>query len=118
MVVVGRQVGAAFLASLALLLIGQAPALAHGADAPDATNYRVSITAQPPITGVQVRTIEAGARLQLTNHGGRNVEVLGYKNEPYLEIRPDGVYQNYHSPAAYLNITIAHVDPPAHADPT
>jgi hypothetical protein len=96
----------------------RAPAYAHGADAPDATNYRVTITAQPALVGVDVRTIEAGARLQLTNHSGRNVEVLGYQNEPYLEIRPDGVYQNYHSPAAYLNITIAHVDPPTHADPT
>jgi hypothetical protein len=100
------------------LLVTASPAYAHGADAPDATNYRVTITAQPALVGVEVRTIEAGARLQLTNHSGRNVEVLGYQNEPYLEIRPDGVYQNYHSPAAYLNITIAHVDPPAHADPT
>lgn len=107
-----------FFAALILLLAPAAPAFAHGADAPDATNYRVTIKGQPAVAGVQVRTIEAGARLQLTNHSGRNVEVLGYQNEPYLEIRPDGVYQNYHSPAAYLNITIAHVDPPAHADPT
>ncbi len=113
-----RKVGVVFLTALALLLAGATPAFAHGADAPDATNYRVSITAQPAIPGVEVRTIEAGARLQLTNHSGHNIEVLGYQNEPYLEIRPDGVYQNYHSPAAYLNITIAHVDPPAHADPT
>jgi hypothetical protein len=116
-----RTVGAlAFLlpsTALAVLLTA-GPAYAHGADAPDATNYRVTITAQPALAGVEVRTIEAGARLQLTNHSGRNVEVLGYQNEPYLEIRPDGVYQNYHSPATYLNITIAHVDPPAHADPT
>jgi hypothetical protein len=113
-----RKVGAVLGTALALLLTTAAPAFAHGADAPDATNYRVTITALPALAGVEVRTIEAGARLQLTNHSGRNVEVLGYSNEPYLEIRPDGVYQNYHSPASYLNITIAHVDPPAHADPT
>jgi hypothetical protein len=105
-------------AALTLLLTAATPAYAHGADAPDATNYRISITSSPDLPGVEVRTIEAGARLQLTNHSGRNVEVLGYQGEPYLEIRPDGVYQNYHSPAAYLNITIVHVDPPAHADPT
>lgn len=113
-----RKVSAVLLTALTLLLASATPAFAHGADAPDATNYRVSIKAQPAIAGVEVRTIEAGARLQLTNRSGHNVEVLGYQNEPYLEIRPDGVYQNYHSPAAYLNITIAHVDPPAHADPT
>src|SRR5215475_15374745 len=96
-----RKVGAVLGAALTLLLATATPAFAHGADAPDATNYRVTITALPALAGVEVRTIEAGARLQLTNHSGRNVEVLGYANEPYLEIRPDGVYQNYHSPATY-----------------
>ena len=105
-------------AALTLLLATPSPAFAHGADAPDATNYRTVITSAPQLAGVEIRTIEAGARLQLTNHSGRNVEVLGYQGEPYLEIRPDGVYENYHSPATYLNITITHVDPPAHADPT
>lgn len=113
-----RRVGAVLGAALTLLLSVASPAAAHGADAPDATNYRTVITSAPDLPGLEVITIEAGARLQLTNHTGRPVEVLGYQNEPYLEVRPDGVYENIHSPATYLNITIAHVDPPAHADPT
>jgi hypothetical protein len=113
-----RKVGAVLGVALALNLCLPTPAHAHGADAPDATNYRTTITRGPDLAGLTVETIEAGARLQLTNHTGRNVEVLGYQNEPYLEVRPDGVYENIHSPATYLNITIAHVDPPAHADPT
>ncbi len=113
-----RKVGATLAVALTLILSTASPASAHGADAPDATNYRSAITQAPALEGLQLRTIEAGARLQLTNHTGRNIEVLGYQGEPYLEIRPDGVYENYHSPATYLNITIAHVDPPAHADPT
>ncbi|HCT78937.1 MAG TPA: hypothetical protein DGG94_09100 [Micromonosporaceae bacterium] len=113
-----RKVGAVLATALTLLLATPSPALAHGADAPDATNYRTVITSAPQLAGLEIRTIEAGARFQLTNHSGRNVEVLGYQGEPYLEIRPDGVYENYHSPATYLNITIAHIDPPAHADPT
>ena len=104
--------------ALTLILSTASPAFAHGADAPDATNYSTVITQTPALPGLEVRTIEAGARLQLTNHTGRNIEVLGYQGEPYLEVRPDGVYENYHSPATYLNITIMHVDPPAHADPT
>ena len=112
------RAGAVLGAVLALNLSLPTPAHAHGADAPDATNYRTAITRAPELAGLTVETIEAGARLQLTNHSGRNVEVLGYQNEPYLEVRPDGVYENIHSPATYLNITIAHVDPPAHADPT
>ncbi|MEV0456891.1 hypothetical protein [Catellatospora methionotrophica] len=113
-----RRVGAVLGTALTLLFTLASPAAAHGADAPDATNYRTVITATPDLPGLEVITIEAGARLQLTNHSGRPVEVLGYNNEPYLEVRPDGVYENIHSPATYLNITIAHVDPPAHADPT
>jgi hypothetical protein len=113
-----RKVGATLGVALTLILSTASPAFAHGADAPDATNYRSAITSTPALDGLEIRTIEAGARLQLTNRTGRNIEVLGYQGEPYLEIRPDGVYENYHSPATYLNITIAHVDPPAHADPT
>lgn len=113
-----RRTSAALGAALALVLTMGAPAHAHGADAPDATNYKVTIVGIPELAGLEIITIEAGARLQLTNNTGRNIEVLGYQSEPYLEVRPDGVYENIHSPATYLNITIAHVDPPAHADPT
>lgn len=112
------RIGAIAAVALTLILSTAAPAHAHGEDAPDATNYRSSITQTPGLPGLEIITIEAGARLQLTNHSGRNVEVLGYQGEPYLEIRPDGVYENIHSPAKYLNVTIMHVDPPAHADPT
>ncbi|WP_117209930.1 hypothetical protein [Allorhizocola rhizosphaerae] len=106
------------LVVIALVLSTPVPAHAHGADAPDATNYLSRIVQAPVLAGLEVKMIEAGARLQLTNRSGRNVEVLGYQGEPYLEVRPDGVYENIHSPATYLNVTIAHVDPPAHADPT
>jgi hypothetical protein len=117
-----RKVGAVLpyvaVAALTFILAPPAPAYAHGADAPDATNYRTVITSAPHLPGLVIETIEAGARLQLTNNTGRNIEVLGYQGEPYLEIRPDGVYENIHSPATYLNITIVHVDPPSTADPT
>jgi hypothetical protein len=69
--------------------------------------------------GVSVRTVEAGARLELTNDSGRTVEVLGYAGEPYLEVRPDGTYENVHSPATYLNVTLSGDGPvPSAADPT
>jgi hypothetical protein len=113
-----RKVSAVLATALIMLLTTASPAHAHGADAPDATNYKTTILGVPDQPGLEIITIEAGARLQLTNNTGQPVEVLGYQGEPYLEIRPDGVYENYHSPATYLNITIAHVDPPAHADPT
>ncbi|ROO58351.1 hypothetical protein EDC02_0099 [Micromonospora sp. Llam0] len=112
---------AVFVGGAAVLLTGAAtPAAAHGADAPAATDYRVTVTGTvPAVDGLTVRVVEAGARLELTNHSGRPIEVLGYAGEPYLEIRPDGVYQNRRSPTAYQNETLAGDTPvPADADPT
>jgi hypothetical protein len=100
-------------------LAAPAAAWAHGGDAPDATNYRTAVTAAPSIDGLRVRAVEAGARLELDNRTGRTIEVLGYDGEPYLEVRPDGVYENIRSPATYLNETLAgDTEPPASADPT
>lgn len=100
-------------------LAAAAPAAAHGGDAPDATNYRTLVTSGPPVAGLTIRAVEAGARLELDNRTGRTIEVLGYDGEPYLEVRPDGVYENTHSPATYLNATLAgDAEPPATADPT
>jgi hypothetical protein len=101
-------------------LLGPAtPAFAHGGEAPDATAYRTTVTGiSPAEPGLRVRAVEGGARLELTNDTGRTVEILGYAGEPYLEVRPDGTYENVHSPAAYLNRTLAGDTPvPATADP-
>ncbi|WJK40275.1 hypothetical protein O7608_28340 [Solwaraspora sp. WMMA2056] len=112
---------AVLAAAASAVLVGTAaPAAAHGADAPAATDYRIAVTGTvPALDAVTVRVVEAGARLELTNRGDRPVEVLGYDGEPYLEIRPDGVYQNRRSPTAYRNETLAGDTPvPADADPT
>ncbi|MEV6690445.1 hypothetical protein AB0M35_03055 [Micromonospora sp. NPDC051196] len=89
------------------LIATAAPAVAHGADAPNGTDYRVEIGAvAPDRPHLSVRVIEAGARLELTNTGDEPVEVIGYSGEPYLRVGPDGVYENTRSPATYLNRTI------------
>ena len=76
------------------------PASAHGGDAPGSTAYRTTVTGlSTPEKGLSVRAVEGGARLELTNETGHPVEVLGYAGEPYLDIRPDGTWQNVNSPA-------------------
>jgi hypothetical protein len=99
---------ALFVAVLAgALLVPAGPALAHGGEAPDATAYRVEVLGVGPAEpGITVRTVEAGARLELRNTAGTTVEILGYQGEPYLEVRPDGTFENLNSPATYLNQTL------------
>ncbi len=108
---------AGVVAGLALVLGAGSPAFAHGADAPTGTDYRVTVTAvTPALPGLAIRTVEAGARLELVNHAGVEVEVLGYAGEPYLLVRPDGVWQNANSPATWINASLAGgVAPPATA---
>lgn len=106
------------------LAVPATPALAHGggpADAPAmATAFRVIVTGVTPAEpGLRVRAVQAGTRIELTNETGHSVEVLGYSGEPYLDVRPDGTYQNVSSPTAYLNRTAAgDGSVPAGADPT
>jgi hypothetical protein len=102
-----------------VLATAGAPALAHGADAPDATAYRTVVTAGQAAPGLTVRAVEAGGRLEMINRTGRTIEVLGYSGEPYLEVRRDGAFENVNSPAAYLNRTLAGDSTvPASASPT
>jgi hypothetical protein len=113
------RAGLLAVATCAATLLTAAPAAAHGADAPDGSDYRADVTGVTPARpGLTVRVIEAGARLELTNHTGRAVEVIGYSGEPYLRVGPDGVYENSRSPATYLNRTLAgDTALPADADP-
>ena len=56
------------------------------------SNYRTTITSvTPPVSGLTVRTIEAGGRLELANRTERTIEVLGYDGKPWVPVPPGGV---------------------------
>ncbi|MGN9915253.1 hypothetical protein [Micromonospora palomenae] len=114
-----RRAGLVATAALLTLLALATPAAAHGADAPDGTDYRIEATGLAPARpGLTVRAVEAGARLELVNRTGRDVEVIGYSGEPYLRVGPGGAYENSRSPATYLNRTLAgDTTLPPEADP-
>ncbi|GIJ19912.1 hypothetical protein [Micromonospora lutea] len=113
------RAGLLLAGTITAFLATATPALAHGADAPNGTDYRVAVTGvTADRADLRVRVIEAGARLELTNTGDTPVEVIGYSGEPYLRVGPDGVYENSRSPATYLNRTIAgDTTLPAEVDP-
>jgi hypothetical protein len=93
-------------AGLLLLVVGKAsPAQAHVVGIGGrASNYLTDVLdITPPVAGLTVRVLEAGNQLELTNHSGRDVVVLGYRSEPYLRVGPGGVYENQRSPSTYAN---------------
>ncbi|WP_229784273.1 hypothetical protein [Pilimelia anulata] len=104
-------------AAVAGALTVPVPALAHSDEAPGGSDQRVRVLAvSPALPGVTVIPIEAGARLQLTNSGGATVEVRGDAGEPYLQVRPDGTYENSRSPSTYRNRTLVGAPIPPDAD--
>ncbi|GGK15989.1 hypothetical protein GCM10010124_05770 [Pilimelia terevasa] len=113
-----RRLGAVLAAALVLAGGAAGPAAAHSDEAPGGSDVRVAVLAvTPALPGVTVTAIEAGARLQLTNRGPATVEVRGEAGEPYLQVRPDGAYENSRSPSTYRNRTLAGAPVPAEADP-
>ena len=90
--------------AVVLLLVGAAPAGAHGLGGLKPTNYETVVQSVTPRTaGLEVRALDLGTQIELTNHGDVEVVVLGYAGEPYLRVGPRGVFENTRSPATALN---------------
>ena len=108
-----RRAGIVMVAAALLVAVGAAPAAAHAVGGAQASNYQTRILSiQPPVPGLQVEVVDAGARLRVRNHTGREVMVLGYGGEPYLRVGPAGVFENRRSPATYLNRARINPAPP------
>lgn len=97
----------AVLTVMLVVLAGPGTAGAHGgqgSERPPASNYRTEIvSAQPAVDGVSVSVVDAGSRLELRNTSDVDVVVFGYDGDPYLRVGPDGVFENSHSAAVFLN---------------
>jgi hypothetical protein len=109
---------------VALVALGAgvaAPAGVAGADPAGPTDYETTITSvEPPTPGIEVSIVGGDSFLRVAAEPGVDVVVLGYQQEPYLHIRPDGVVEeNQRSPARYLNVDrYGSGTPPAGADAT
>lgn len=57
------------------------------------------------MAALSLKVVETGSRLELTNSTKDEVLVIGYLDEPYLRVGPEGVFENTRSPATYLNVS-------------
>lgn len=102
----------ALVAGLLVVVLAAAPAAAHGRGS-DATNYHSQITGTPDIEGVTWRIYGGDEFLEVSNTSDRELLVLGYEDEPYVRVGPEGVFENVNSKATYLNTDrYAQVAPP------
>ncbi|HEV2311273.1 MAG TPA: hypothetical protein VGU73_12195 [Acidimicrobiia bacterium] len=91
---------------VATVVVAPDPAGAHGVAGIQPSNYETRVLRiVPGVAGLAVRVDDLGNKLEVDNGTGREITVLGYNGEPYLQVGPLGVFQNVRSPAVYLNRT-------------
>jgi len=87
---------------LLLAFVGATPASAAWADAAGPTDYRTRVVSIEPATPTVHPSIVGGdSFLLLRVDRGTEVQVLGYRSEPYLRFLPDGTVQENRSSASY-----------------
>jgi hypothetical protein len=91
--------------------------MAHNGTGGSSSDYRIQIVGwQGDHTGIELRVVELGNRLELRRTTASVVMILGYEGEPYLRLDSTGVAENVNSPAHYLNLDrFASTNPPASA---
>jgi hypothetical protein len=95
--------GAALL--IAAVLGPAQPAFAHGGNGGASSDYRIEVTGfEGDATGIELRPVELGNRMELVRTTAREVQIVGYDGEPYIRLDVDGVFENINSPSHYTNL--------------
>lgn len=108
--------------ALGVLFLLLAVIMPSAADAHEGNpNYRSEIIAILPASaaeGLRATIQNFDDNIELVNRTGKDIEILGYDEEPYIRISADGVVEvNLNSPSYYLNEDrFAEVDLPERAD--
>lgn len=91
---------------LAAAVTGPAqPAFAHDGNGGASSDYRIEIIGfEGDPTGIEVRSVELGDRMELVRTSAQDVEIVGYDGEPYIRLGADGVFENFNSPSHYTNL--------------
>lgn len=103
-----RDLLARVVGALALVAVAAPSALAHGG-ATLGTDYASVVRSMPP--GIEARAIGGDDRIELRRTGSGTYTVVGYVDEPFLRLGPDGVYRN----AASISVPLSEDRLPADA---
>lgn len=96
----------AIAGAIVVLGVSATPASAHTISGPKPTNFRSHIVGfSTAVPGISARIVDIGNQFEITNRTSTEITVLGYESEPYLRIGPEGVFENLHSQATYINKT-------------
>jgi hypothetical protein len=98
-----KLLGAALL--MAAVLGPAQPVFAHGGNGGASSDYRIEVTGfEGDATGIEVRPVELGNRMELVRTTAGEVQIVGYDGEPYIRLDADGVFENFNSPSHYTNL--------------
>ena len=96
------------------------PVFAHDGNGGASSDYLIEVTGfEGDATGIEVRPVELGDRMELVRTSAEDVEIVGYDGEPYIRLGEDGVFENFNSPSHYTNLDrFARTETPPTATPT
>lgn len=84
-----------------LTIVGASPAAAHGVGGVEPTNYETRVLEiAPPVTGLEVRSVDLGEHLELHNGTDQEIVVLGYQGGARLRAAP-GATVRWHDHRAH-----------------
>ena len=98
-----KLLGAGLLA--ATMFAPAQPVFAHGGNGGASSDYRIEVTGfEGDASGIEVRPVELGNRMELVRTTAREVQIVGYEGEPYIRLGADGVFENFNSPSHFTNL--------------
>ncbi|MEO7371108.1 MAG: hypothetical protein ABI949_08800 [Ilumatobacteraceae bacterium] len=90
---------------VAVIFAPAQPVLAHGGNGGASSDYRIEVTGfEGDHSGIEVRPVELGNRMELVRTTAKEVQIVGYDKEPYIRLASDGVFVNTNSPSYYTNL--------------
>ena len=98
-----QLLGAGLLA--ATIFAPAQPVSAHGGNGGASSDYRIEVIGyEGDASGIELRPVELGDRMELVRTTAKDVEIVGYEGEASLRLGTDGVFEIFNSPSHFTNL--------------